>query len=60
MTGQQTMLLCQKYQIKYSTIVVFDGTDYIVKASNVNNTHWDTLSKLQDVDIFKDSITWNL
>ena len=50
-------IIIEKYQIKYSTIVVFDGTDYIVKASNVNNTHWDTLSKLQDVDIFKDSIT---
>ena len=50
-------IIIEKYQIKYSTIVVFDGTDYVVKASNVNNTHWDTLSKLQDVDIFKDSIT---
>ncbi len=50
-------IIIEKYQIKYSTIVVFDGTDYVVKASNVNDTHWDTLSKLQDVDIFKDSIT---
>lgn len=50
-------IIIEKYQIKYSTIVVFDGTDYIVKASNVNNTHWDTLSKLHEVDIFKDSIT---
>ena len=50
-------LIIEKYQIKYSTIVVFDGTDYIVKASNVNSNHWEALSKLQDVDIFKDSIT---
>ena len=39
-------IIIEKYQIKYSTIVVFDGTDYVVKASNVNSNHWDTLSKL--------------
>ena len=50
-------IIIEKYQIKYSTIVVFDGTDYVVKASNVNKNHWPALSKLQDVDIFKDSIT---
>ena len=37
-------IIIEKYQIKYSTIVVFDGTDYVVKASNVNSNHWDTLS----------------
>ena len=50
-------IIIEKYQIKYSTIVVYDGTDYVVKASNVNSNHWDTLSKLHEVDIFKDSIT---
>ena len=50
-------LIVEKYQIKYSTIVVFDGTDYVIKASNVNKSHWETLSKLHEVDIFKDSIT---
>ena len=50
-------IIIEKYQIKYSTIVVYDGTDYIVKASNVNSDHWDTLSKLHEVSIFKDSIT---
>ena len=50
-------IIIEKYQVKYSTIVVFDGTDYIVKASNVSTTHWDTLSKLHEVDIFRDSIT---
>ncbi len=49
-------IIIEKYQIKYSTIVVYDGTDYVVKASNVGTNHWETLSKLQDVDIFKDSI----
>ena len=50
-------VLIEKYQIKYSTIVVFDGTDYVIKASNVSKDHWDTLRKLHNVDIFKDSIT---
>ena len=26
-------VLIEKYQIKYSTIVIFDGTDYVIKAS---------------------------
>lgn len=50
-------IIIEKYQIKYSSIVVYDGTDYMVKASNVNKNHWDTLSHLHEVDIFKDSIT---
>ncbi len=49
-------ILIEKYEIKYSTIVVFDGTEYIVKASNVDNRHWDSLRKMQDVEMFKDSI----
>ena len=49
-------ILIEKYEIKYSTIVVFDGAEYQVKASNVEPKHWNTLSKLQDVPIFKDSI----
>ena len=50
-------VLIEKYQIKYSTIVIFDGTDYVIKASNVSTNHWDTLRKLHEVDIFKDSIS---
>ncbi len=49
-------ILIEKYEIKYSTIVVFNGAEYQVKASNVEPKHWNTLSKLQDVPIFKDSI----
>ena len=29
-------ILIDKYDIKYSTIVVFDGTEYTIKASNVD------------------------
>lgn len=49
-------ILIEKYEIKYSTIVVFNGAEYQVKASNVEHKHWKTLSKLQDVPIFKDSV----
>lgn len=50
-------ILIEQYAIKYSTIVVFDGTEYRVKASNVDKKHWDTLRNLQNEEIFKDSIT---
>lgn len=49
-------ILIEKYEIKYSTIVVFDGAEYQIKATNVDQKHWETLRSLQDVPIFKDSI----
>lgn len=49
-------ILIERYEIKYSTIVVYNGTEYIVKASNVDKKHWDTLCNLQNEDIFQDSI----
>lgn len=50
-------ILIEKYEIKYSTIVVFDGAEYSIKASNVDRKHWNSLKSLQDVDMFKDSIS---
>ena len=50
-------ILIEEYAIKYSTIVVFDGAEYVVKASNVDKKHWETLRNLQNEEIFKDSIT---
>lgn len=50
-------ILIEKYDIKYSTIVVFDGAEYQVKASNVDSKHWESLKRLQEVEIFKDSIS---
>ena len=50
-------ILIERYEIKYSTIVVFNGAEYIIKASNVERKHWDSLKSLQDIEIFKDSIT---
>ena len=49
--------IIEKYQIKYSTIVIFDGTDYVIKSSNVNSSHWERLSSLYELEIFKDSIS---
>ena len=49
-------ILIEKYEIKYSTIVVFDGAEYKIKATNVDQKHWETLRNLQNVPIFKDSI----
>ena len=49
-------VLINKYSIKYSTIVVFNGAEYEVKASNVEEKHWDTLKNLQSNPVFADSI----
>ena len=32
-------ILIEKYEIKYSTIVVFDGAQYVVKASTAKNAY---------------------
>ena len=50
-------ILIEQYEIKYSTIVVFDGAEYIIKATNVSEKHWDTMRNLHSEDIFKDSVT---
>ena len=49
-------ILIERYEIKYSTIVIYNGTEYVVKASNVDQKHWDTLRNLQSEEIFQDSI----
>ena len=49
-------VITEKYQIKYSTIVVYDGTEYQIKASNVEERHWDIMKNLQSEDVFRDSI----
>lgn len=49
-------ILLEKYDIKYSTIVVFNGAEYIIKATNVDEKHWETLKNLHTESIFKDSI----
>ncbi len=49
-------IVIEKYNIKYSTIVMFDGTEYAIKASNVQQQHWEALRNLHEQEIFKDSI----
>lgn len=49
-------VIIEKYEVKYSTIVIFDGTDYTIRATNVDQKHWETLSSLHEYDLFKDSI----
>lgn len=49
-------ILIEKYQIKYSTIVVFNGAEYILKATNVDERQWDTMKNLHTDPLFQDSI----
>ena len=49
-------IVIDKYDIKYSTIVVFDGAEYVIKASNVDSKHYETLVNLHNEEIFQDSV----
>ena len=49
-------ILIEKYQIKYSTIVIYNGAEYEIKASNVEEKHWETLKNLHNEEVFSDSI----
>jgi len=48
--------LREKFDIKYSTIVIYNGAEYEIKATNVEERHWQTMKSLQDLSIFKESI----
>lgn len=49
-------IVIEKYDIKYSTIVVFDGAEYVIKATNVDKIHHETLTNLHTEEIFQDSV----
>lgn len=49
-------IIIDTYEIKYSTIVVFDGAEYVIKASNVDPKHFDVLTNLHNEEIFQDSV----
>ena len=49
-------IIIDKYDIKYSTIVVFNGAEYVIKASNVDPKHHSTLVNLHNEEIFQDSV----
>lgn len=50
-------IVIEKYDIKYSTIVVFDGAEYVIKATNVDPIHHETLVNLHNEEIFQDSVS---
>lgn len=50
-------ILIEKYHIKYSSIVVFNGAEYVLKASNVGEKFWGTITNLHTNPVFQDSIT---
>jgi len=50
-------ILLEKYNIKYSTIVIFNGAEYVLKATNVDERLWDIMKNLHTDEMFKDSIT---
>lgn len=50
-------ILIEKYeQIKYSTIVIFNGAEYILKASNTDERLWDSMKNLHTDEMFQESI----
>ena len=49
-------IVIEQYDIKYSTIVVFDGAEYVIKATNVDTLHHETLTNLHNEEIFQDSV----
>jgi len=49
-------ILIEKYNIKYSTIVVFNGAEFILKATNVDQRQWETMKNLHTTPIFQESI----
>ena len=49
-------ILIERFEIKYSSIIAFDGAEYAIKATNVDEKHWETLRNMHTEDIFKQSI----
>ncbi len=49
-------IIMETYDIKYSTIVVFDGAEYVIRTSNVDPKHYDVLANLHNEEIFQDSV----
>lgn len=49
-------ILIDRFEIKYSSIIAFDGAEYAIKATNVDEKHWETLKNMHTEDVFKESI----
>jgi len=50
-------VILEKFGLKYSTIVSFNGAEYVIKASNVDEKHWEMLRNLHTEEMFVDSIS---
>ena len=50
-------VLIDKFEIKYSSIIVFNGAEYVLKASNTDEKYWKNLTNLHTEEVFKDSIS---
>lgn len=50
-------ILVEKFEIKYSTIVLFDGVNFNVETSNVGEKHYRMFEQLHEQPIFEDSIS---
>lgn len=48
--------LIERFGIKYSTIVIFNGAEYQIKATNVAEQHWSAMKNLHTHQVFKDCI----
>ena len=49
-------IIIEKFNIRYSSIIVFDGAEYVIKATNVSDKLWETMKNLHTDEMFKDSI----
>ncbi|MBQ9298459.1 MAG: diguanylate cyclase [Clostridia bacterium] len=49
-------ILLERFNIKYSSIIAFDGAEYAIKATNVDEKHFETLKNMHTEDVFKNSI----
>lgn len=49
-------ILLERFEIKYSSIIAFDGAEYSIKATNVDEKHHETLKNMHTEDVFKQSI----
>ena len=49
-------VLIKEFNLKYSTIVTFNGKEYIIKATNVDTKFWNLLKNLHNEQAFKECI----
>lgn len=56
-TSKLNYTLIDGFDLQYSSIVTFDGQEYVVKASNIDPNTWDFLSILNTEEEFVESIS---